>query len=279
MAGCSNSENKADTDNGDKASEEKSTITVGLDPYNYSTVPAYLSQVILEQEGFNVEIEEAEVGILYQALANKDIDAYIDVSRPRLHASYLKKYDDQFETAGKLYTDLPLGIAVPKYMEDINSIEDVKENADLFNHTIYAIEPGSGMGQTTVSMLKEYKMDSFEIQNSSTAALLAKIKQATEKEKPIAFNAWRPNPMFVKFDIKFLEDPRDSWNFDDVEVGVTPDLKEESPTSYTLFSNMSLDLDMIEDWIISMGEGKEPRELAEIWVKNNQDTVDEWLEK
>src|SRR5699024_4738803 len=34
-------------------------------PYAYATVPAYLSQVILEQEGYNVEIEEAEVGILH----------------------------------------------------------------------------------------------------------------------------------------------------------------------------------------------------------------------
>ncbi|MUV37797.1 Glycine betaine-binding protein OpuAC [Lentibacillus sp. JNUCC-1] len=284
IAGCGNNDNadekSTDQNASNDTSNEKTSITVGLDPYDYSTVPAYLSQVILEQEGYDVEIQEAEVGILYQALANKDIDAYVDVSRPKLHESYIEKYDDQFVTAGTLISDLPLGVAVPKYLEDINSIEDVIENAEMFDNKIYAIEPGSGMGETTVAMVEDYGMDDFEISNSSTAAMLAQVKRATDKEEPIVFNAWRPNPMFVYYDIKFLDDPKGTWNHDDVEVGVIPEFEEESPTAYTLFSNMSLDLDMIEEWIIGINdEDKKPRKLAEEWVENNPDVVDKWLEK
>ncbi len=85
--------------------------------------------------------------------------------------------------------------------------------------------------------------------------------------------------MFVHYDIKFLEDPRGSWKLDNVEVGVTPELKNESPTAATLYSNMKLNLDMVEDWLISLDEGTPPEELAETWIEENRDTVDEWLEK
>src|SRR5699024_4263054 len=124
LTACTSDDENA---NNEQNAEEITDITIGLDPYDYATVSAYLTQVILEQEGYNVDIEEADVGILYEALSNQGIDAFIDVWRPHLHESYLKEYDDDFVTAGTIFSDMPMGIAVPKYMEDIHSIEDVKK--------------------------------------------------------------------------------------------------------------------------------------------------------
>jgi|SRR5699024_8705933 len=276
LAACGSNENEESVSND---AEEVTDITIGLDPYDYATVPAYLSQVILEEEGYNVEIQEAEVGILYQALSTGDIDVFVDVWRPNLHESYLEEYDDTFETVGVFFSDMPLGIAVPTYMEDINTIEDLAENADLFDNELYAIEPGSGMALTTDKMVEDYEMDDFKIINSSTAAMLAQIETTIDNEEPIVFNAWRPHPMFVRFDIKFLEDPQDTWKLDDIEIGATPEFAEESPTANTLYSNMNLSIDMVEKWLVSMDENKDPRELAETWVEENQETVDDWLEK
>ena len=259
--------------------EEKTELSIGLDPYDYSTVPAYLSQIILEQEGFEVKIEEAEIGILYQALSNQKIDAFIDVWSPNLHKDYLEKYGETFEIAGTLYSDMPFGMAVPKYLEDINTIQDVADHPELFDHKVYAIEPGSGMAMTTEEMVETYEMDDFKVQNSSVAAMLAQVESMIKKEEAIVFNAWRPHPMFVRFDIKFLEDPLNTWKNDDVQIAVTPNLKEESPTAYKLFSNMELTLEMVEEWIMQLDEGKLPRELAEEWVEENRETVDKWLEK
>lgn len=258
---------------------EKNKLSIGLDPYDYSTVPAYLSQFILEQEGFEVKIEEAEIGILYEALSTQKIDAFIDVWSPNLHKDYLDKYSKTFEIVGTLYSDMPFGMAVPTYLEDINTLQDVADHPELFNHKVYAIEPGSGMARTTEEMLETYKMDDFTVQNSSVAAMLAQVESMSKKEEAIVFNAWRPHPMFVRYDIKFLEDPLNTWKNDDVQIAVTPNLKEESPTAYKLFSNMKLTLDMVEEWIMQLDEGKSARELAEEWVKENQETVDKWLEK
>ncbi|MEK4387468.1 glycine betaine ABC transporter substrate-binding protein [Solibacillus sp. FSL R5-0449] len=280
LVACGDTDDKNEgTANDTSGTGEKTKLSIGLDPYDYSTVPAYLSQVILEQEGFEVEIEEAEIGILYEALSNQTIDAFVDVWSPNLHKDYLEKYSESFEIAGTLYSDMPFGMAVPQYLEDINTIQDVADHPELFNNKVYAIEPGSGMAMTTEEMIKTYGMDDFKVQNSSVAAMLAQVDTMFEKEEAIVFNAWRPHPMFVRFDIKFLEDPLNTWKSDDVQIAVTPNLKEESPTAYKLFSNMELTLDMVEEWIMQLDEGKPLRELAEVWVEENQETVDKWLEK
>lgn len=280
LVACGDTDDKNEGTANDKSEAgEKTKLSIGLDPYDYSTVPAYLSQVILEQEGFEVEIEEAEIGILYEALSNQTIDAFVDVWSPNLHKDYLEKYSESFEIAGTLYSDMPFGMAVPQYLEDINTIQDVADHPELFNNKVYAIEPGSGMAMTTEEMIKTYGMDDFKVQNSSVAAMLAQVDTMFEKEEAIVFNAWRPHPMFVRFDIKFLEDPLNTWKSDDVQIAVTPNLKEESPTAYKLFSNMELTLDMVEEWIMQLDEGKPLRELAEVWVEENQETVDKWLEK
>ncbi|WP_164667776.1 glycine betaine ABC transporter substrate-binding protein [Virgibacillus doumboii] len=280
LSACNGNE-KEDNSNQEKQNEDEQTsITIGLDPYDYATVPAYLSKEILEQEGYEVEIKEGQVGILYQALADEGIDAFIDIWSPNLHSSYLEKYEGDFEVAGTLYSEMPLGVAVPTYMEDVNSIPDLKKYRDKFDGKVYAIDPGSGMAKTTKKMVEAYNMDNFEIKNSSTAPMLAQVKKATNNKEGVVFNAWRPHPMFKNFDIKFLEDPKNVWKLDDVQIGVTKDLKEKSPTAYTLFSNMKLTLDMVEKWQIGLNsEEKEPEELAKDWVKENQDKVNKWLEK
>lgn len=279
LVACGSDDNTEESADQESDEKEKKEISVGLDPYDYSTVPAYLTQVIMEQEGYEVEIEEADVGVLYEALSSAEIDAFIDVWSPNLHEDYLETYGDSFEIAGTLFNDMPFGMGVPSYMEDINTIQDVADNPELFDEEVYAIDPGSGMAYTTEKMVEEYQMDDFTVKNSTIAAMLKQVETKMDKEEGIVFNAWRPHPMFVRYDIKFLEDPEGSWKQDNVEIGVTPSFEEDYPEAYTLFSNMELDLDMVEDWILELDDDVPARDLAENWVEENEDVVNEWLEK
>lgn len=278
LTGCGNTEDEQTSPEEGQGQGKGKSITVGLDPYNYATIPAYLSKVILDKNGYEVKIREAQVGMLFSALADGDIDAFIDIWAPNLHKSYLEKLEGQFEIAGTLYSDTPIGIAVPTYLEDVNSITDLKEHREKFDNNIYAIEKGSGMALTTREMLKTYNMKDYSIVNSSTAAMVAQAKKATNDKKAIAFNAWRPHIMFREMDLKFLKDPKKVWKKDDVQVGVVPDLEEKAPLAYTLFSNMKLEISMIEEWLVAIDQqNKEPQELAEEWVKQHPDKVKKWL--
>ncbi|HEU5139888.1 MAG TPA: glycine betaine ABC transporter substrate-binding protein [Bacillales bacterium] len=274
LTGCGTGDNPSDGSAG--TTDKDTSITVGLDPYNYATMPAYLSKEILENHGYDVEIKNAQVGILFAGLSKGKIDAFIDIWTPNLHASYLKKYKGEFEVAGTFYKDAPLGIVVPKYMSEVNSIPDLKKYHDKFDGKIYGIEPGTGMVMTTEKMIDEYKMD-YKVVKSSAQGMLGQAKKALSEEEPIAFLGWHPHTMFKRFDIKLLKDPKDVWKFDSVKVGVVSDMKEKSPTAYRLFSNMNFSIEEVEQWLVKMKNGKEPKELAEAWVEEHKEDVNQWL--
>ncbi len=261
------------------ANESEKEIIIGLDPYDYATVPAYLSKEILEREGYDAKIQEGEVGILFEALAGGGIDVYIDIWSPNLQKAYLEKYEGEFDLIGTLYSGAPVGLAVPQFMEHINTTEDLQTYKDEFDGMMYAVEAGSGMDHTTRRLIEEYGLD-YEVTNSSTPAMIAEASRKIEANEPIVFNAWRPHTMFKLLDIKMIEDPKNIWGSDDVQVGAVFDLQEKAPEAYTLYSNMAFTLDEIEEWLLKMEQdGKTPAELAKEWVDNNEDRVNEWLEK
>lgn len=279
LAACgANDEDKDASDN--KASDATGKeIIIGLDPYDYATVPAYISQEILTREGYDAKIQDGEVGILFAALAEGDIDVFVDIWSPNLQKNYLEKYEGEFDVIGTLYTDAPVGLAVPEFMEDVNSTEDLNKYKDEFEGTLYAVDAGSGMDQTTRQLVEEYDLD-YSVTNSSLPAMVAQASKMIDEKEPIVFNAWRPHTMFQLLDIKMLEDPKDVWGSDSVQIGAVFDLKEKAPEAYTLYSNMTLTLDEIEEWLLSMEQDdKEPAELAKEWVDNNEDRINEWLEK
>lgn len=280
LIGCgANDNDETANENENEESTAAKEIIIGLDPYDYATVPAYLSKEILEREGYNATIQEAEVGILFEALAGGDIDVYIDIWSPNLQKSYLEKYEGDFDTIGTLYSGAPVGLAVPEFMDHINSTEDLKKYKDEFDGMIYAVEAGSGMDHTTRRLIEEYGLD-YDVTNSSTPAMIAQASKMIDDNEPIVFNAWRPHTMFKLLDIKMIEDPKDIWGSDNVQIGAVFELEEKAPEAYTLYSNMELTLDEIEEWLLQMEqEGKEPPELAKEWVDNNEDRVNEWLEK
>ena len=142
LSACNGDKKESDSNQEKQNGDGQKSISIGLDPYNYATVPAYLSKEILEQEGYEVKIKEAQIGILYEALSGGDIDAFIDIWSPNLHSSYLKKYKNNFEVAGTLYSEMPLGEAVPTYMKDVNSISDLKKYREKLDGKVYAIDPG-----------------------------------------------------------------------------------------------------------------------------------------
>ena len=273
VAGC------ASNDNGEETTDSQKEIIIGLDPYDYATVPAYLSKEILEREGYDATIQEGEVGILYEALAGGDIDVYIDIWAPNLQKNYLEEYEGQFDVIGTLYSGAPVGLAVPEFMDHITTTEDLETYKDEFNQMIYAVEAGSGMDHTTRRLIDEYSLD-YDVTNSSTPAMITQAQRMIDNNEAIVFNAWRPHTMFQLLDIKMIEDPKDIWGSDDVQVGAVLDLQEKAPEAYTLYSNMEFTLDEIEEWLLQMElDGKEPAELAKEWVDNNEDRVNEWLEK
>lgn len=193
------------------AGDDKGTITMGFLPaWTDGLSTAYLLADQLEKLGYTVEMEEVvDAGPLYTALAQGDIDMYPSAWSEVTHASYMEEYGDDIEDLGTYYEGAVLTLAVPEYLDEINSIEDLKGNADLFGGKIIGIEPGAGLTkQTQETAMPEYGLDEYELVTSSTGGMLAELDTAVAAEEPIVVTLWRPFWANDAWPLKDLEDPK-----------------------------------------------------------------------
>lgn len=193
------------------AGDEKGTITMGFLPaWTDGLSTAYLLADQLEKLGYTVEMEEVvDAGPLYTALAQGDIDMYPSAWSEVTHASYMEEYGDDIEDLGTYYEGAVLTLAVPEYLDEIDSIEDLKGNADLFGGKIIGIEPGAGLTkQTQETAMPEYGLDEYELVTSSTGGMLAELDTAVAAEEPIVVTLWRPFWANDAWPLKDLEDPK-----------------------------------------------------------------------
>ncbi len=212
LAGCaSGSDSSGDTGN-DSGSGSKGSITLGYLPgWTDGLSTAYLLEDQLTKLGYDVTLEEqTEVAVLYAGLAGGDFDMYPSAWSEATHKQYMEQFGDQIEDLGAYYDGAVLTIAVPEYMDDVNSIEDLKGAADRFGGEIIGIEPGAGLTEQTQNvMMPEYGLDGeYELVTSSTGAMLATLQSKIDAEEDVIVTLWRPFWANAAFPLKDLKDPK-----------------------------------------------------------------------
>ncbi len=203
FTGCSAPE--AETlDNGD---QKDLTIAV-FNGWDEGVAASELWKAILDEKGYNVTLEYADVAPVYTGLTTDDYDVVLDTWLPITHASYIEKFGDDLVDLGAWNNDAKLTIAV-NADAPIDSLDELAANADLFGNRLVGIEPGAGLTEvTTDAVIPGYKLDGMEYLTSSTPAMLSELKTATSTGENIAVTLWQPHWAYDAFPIKDLADPQ-----------------------------------------------------------------------
>lgn len=84
-------------------------------------------KVVLENLGYKVTLSQVEAGPMFAGVADGSADGILCVWLPITHKSYWDKYKEKLVDLGpSLEGGAKTGLVVPKYMKDVNSIEDLK---------------------------------------------------------------------------------------------------------------------------------------------------------
>lgn len=259
---------------------EKGTIKFGLPPWPGVTVKTEVARIILEDMGYTVKTNKLDVGVVYKEMANGNIDALLAGWLPVTHEAYWEENKAQLE---QVHINVPstwLGLAVPTYTynEGIQSINDLKGNSDMFGGTIVGIEPGAGIMQSTEKAIQEYGLDGYTLKSSSTPAMLAEADASIKENQPVVFTIWEPHSAFAKFDIKKLEDPKGIYGGGDKVYTVTrKGFSEDFPEAYAFFQKFQVTPQTQSEWILEYSDkGRDPAKVAQEWVNNHPDKVEEW---
>ena len=264
------------------ADEDKEISIGAFNGWDESFAAAHLTKYVLEQEGYTVNIEAFDAGPAYQAVAGGDIDFLMDSWLPLTHADYVEQLGDKIEPAGCWYNNAKLTIAVNED-SPAQSIADLKDMGGDYDNTLYGIEAGAGLTKTTQEQaIPKYGLDDLDFKISSTPAMLAQLKKATDAGDNVAVTLWRPHWAYDAFPIRDLEDPEGAMGEAEVIYNfTTAGFGESHPYATQLLKNLHLDdetLSSLENVMFSDEAygGENLDKAAAEWIGENQEFIDNW---
>ena len=276
LSGCSQEASKGSGSDGDKG-----TITIGyISSWSDSRSTAFLLEDQLEKLGYDTELETiSEAAILYAGVANGDIDVYPSAWPERTHKQYMDEYGDKIEDISTYYDKAQNTIVVPSY-SDIDSMDELKDNAEKFDSKIVGIEPGAGLtGVTKDSMMPAYDLEKdFELVTSSTPAMLTELGNAIDAKEDIVVTLWRPFWANNAYDVKDLEDPKNAMGDPEkMHFLGTDGFSDEFPEASDLIKGIKLDdktYSELEDLIVNEYEEGQEGDAVDQWIKDNPKAFD-----
>ncbi|MGY4857422.1 glycine betaine ABC transporter substrate-binding protein [Cryobacterium sp. AP23] len=263
---------------GDGNSDNKDLTIAVFNGWDEGIVASELWKAILDEKGYNVELEYADVAPVYAGLSTGDYDLNLDVWLPNTHASYIKEYGDDITEISAWNDEAKNTIAV-NADAPIDSIAELAENADLFDNRLVGIEPGAGLTEAvTDNTIPTYGLEDMDYQTSSTAAMLTELTAAEKSGENIAVTLWEPHWAYGSFDLKNLEDPEGTLGVaETIHAYGKKDFSTDFPQATEWLGNFTLDLEQLTSLETAMFvdyDGQDYGPIVEKWIEDNQEYVD-----
>ncbi|ANC32865.1 glycine betaine ABC transporter substrate-binding protein [Isoptericola dokdonensis] len=261
--------------------EDETEISIGIPSgWDEGIAVSHLWTAILEDAGYEVESQTADVGVVYTGLAGGEFDVTFDVWLPYTHASYEEEYGDQVTDLGVWYDQAKLTIAVNED-SPAQTIGDLAEMSDEYGNKLVGIEAGAGLTQITQDeVIPTYGLEGMDYAVSSTPAMLAELKSATDAGENVAVTLWRPHWAYDEFPVRDLEDPEGTLGeAEEIHMWGTSDFADRYPqlagwlAEFTLTDEQLFSLEnmMFNDEAYA----DDPEAAVDAWLEANPDFASE----
>ncbi|AIG46459.1 TPA: ABC transporter permease/substrate binding protein [Streptococcus pyogenes] len=251
------------------------TVNIAYVQWDSEVASTHVIAEVLKNEGYHVTLTPLDNAVMWQTVANGNADFSTSAWLPVTHGQQYQKYKSKLDDLGPNLKGTKLGLAVPKYMTDVNSIEDLSKQAD---QKITGIEPGAGIMAAAKKTLKEYhNLSSWELVAASTGAMTTSLDQAIKKKDPIVVTAWSPHWMFAKYDLKYLKDPKETFgSTENINTIARKGLKKDLPNVYKIIDKFHWTQKDMAAVMLDINKGMSPEAAAKKWVEANKSKVSSW---
>ena len=250
-------------------------IVFGFPPWDDARANTFVLKQVLESEGYEVETVSADLGGVYQGVAQGDLDAYASAWLPITQGNYWERYGEDLDYVTNISSGARIGLVVPSYVP-VDSIDELNANREEFGEVIQGIEPGAGIMVTTEEAIVEYDLE-YELVGSSTTGMATQLQNAINDEEWMVVTLWQPHWTFARMDLKFLEDPQNVYGSgDNIVVVARKGLEEDRPEVYEILSRYEMEISDIESIMYDLEQGMDQEEAAAKWIENNPEKVAEW---
>ena len=273
-----------------QAGDAASCQTVRLSDIGWTDVTAItaLTGAMLDTMGYKSDIKLLEVPVTFAGMKNKDVDVFLGNWMPSMEAD-IKAYRDD-KSVEIVNANLPTGafytLAVPDYTyaKGLHDFADIAKFKDSLHGKFFGIEPGNDGNRHILDMIKDpkFKLDGFELVESSEAGMLSEVAKATQNKEDIVYLGWAPHPMNNTFKMKYLTGGDELFGPNMGAAVVNSTVRQgyiaECPNIGKLVKNLKFEVTMeneIMDQILN--KSADPKAAAVAYVKAHPDVIKPWL--
>jgi glycine betaine/proline transport system substrate-binding protein len=147
---------------------------------------------------------------------------------------------------------------------------------------IFGIEPSSVMmHKVGEDVIPAYGLKQ-KLVEGPTAGMLDEVEHLYAFREDFVFLAWSPHWMNQRFDIRYLEDPKDAMGptNDPAECStiVRGGLRDKDPVAYAFMDALKLTEEQINSLEYAINNEDDPLVGARRWVSENREVVRPWIE-
>ncbi|RTR00806.1 glycine betaine ABC transporter substrate-binding protein [Halomonas nitroreducens] len=257
--------------------QDKGTVHLAYVEWSDAVASTNVMRAVLEQAGYEVELTSLSAAAMWQSVATGDADAMTTAWLPTTHEDYYKRLKDQIVDLGPNLDGTRLGLVVPAYSE-METIGDINEHAEAIDGKITGIDPGAGLMSLTEEVVEAYDLD-VDLQSGSGATMTASLQNAVGNEEEIVVTGWTPHWKFARWDLKYLEDPKNVYGgAEQIHTMVRQGLEEDMPEAYAILDAFEWTPEQMgQVQLLNQQEDSDPYENAKQWVEEHPDVVQEWL--
>jgi glycine betaine/proline transport system substrate-binding protein len=262
--------------------EQDRVLRVANIGWDENVAVSSLTKVLLEEELDYASVEvinSDDLDATFQEVASGDLDAFQDVWLPNQEALLEQVSEDVEHLDPWFLGETKQGMAVPAYM-DVRSIAQLNgTDAQL----IFGIEPSSVMMQEVgEEVIPAYGLKQ-DLVEGPTASMLAQVEILYAYREPFVFLAWSPHWMNQRYDIRYLEDPKDAMGATNdpakCSTIVREGLRDEDPVAYAFMDALALTEEQINGLEFAINDEGDPLAGARRWASENREVVRPWIEE
>lgn len=192
-------------------------IRLAINEWTGQHVTTHVAGQMLEAAGYEVEYVTAGMMNQFQALADGDIHATLEIWSSNVSEEYAKKVaaGDVVEL-GDLGLDAKEGIAYPAHVAELcpglPAWEALKDCAQVFT-TAETIPMGrlvdypADWGTPGADRMAGLDLPFKAVPAGSEGALIAELRAATERKSPLLITFWQPHWAMSAYDVRFVDLP------------------------------------------------------------------------
>ncbi|MEO1200540.1 MAG: glycine betaine ABC transporter substrate-binding protein [Pseudomonadota bacterium] len=276
-----------------------------------------LGNIIEDEFGLSVDYVTGSTAVIFAAMDRGDgeIDVHPDLWIPAaagIATEYVEDKKTVLVAEGPTSVSR-IGYCIPQYVADEFGISSLDQLADPTVAQLFDTD-GDGKGEiwigsngwttTLVEQVRarDYGFDqTFELLVMEEEIAWQRVNAAAVRQEPVVTNCNTPHWGFLAYDLLFLDEPPHddecfrsvtpndasdwfeqsridcAWEEGSTRLAYTTTLEDRAPDVVRLFENFKPGADLISAWLLELQQGKAVEDLAAEWVRDNRDTVNQWL--